>query len=75
MNPNDSFVINTRGLSQANKSVSALQGLSLHIACYSIFGFLRLNDAGKRTTGQAVPGLDSPHCWQHCDFRPGQPAG
>jgi ABC-2 type transport system ATP-binding protein len=60
MNPNDTLVIDTRGLSKAYKGVNALQGLNLHVARHAIFGFLGPNGAGKSTAIKLLLGLIRP---------------
>jgi ABC-2 type transport system ATP-binding protein len=57
---NESFVINTHGLSKTYKGVNALQPLDLQVARHSIFGFLGPNGAGKSTTIKLLLGLAKP---------------
>src|SRR5919205_1325345 len=60
MQPSDSYVISTQGLSKTYQGVNALQSLDLHVARHSIFGFLGPNGAGKSTTIKLLCGLAKP---------------
>jgi ABC-2 type transport system ATP-binding protein len=60
MNPPDTLVINTQGLTKTFKGVNALQSLNLTVARNSIFGFLGPNGAGKSTTIKLLLGLWKP---------------
>jgi ABC-2 type transport system ATP-binding protein len=60
MNPNDTFVIETRDLTKTYKSIEALQSLDLQVRQNSIFGFLGPNGAGKTTTIKLLLGLIRP---------------
>lgn len=57
---NEQMVIQTTGLSKQYKEVNALQGLNLHVAQHSIFGFLGPNGAGKSTAIKLLLGLIRP---------------
>jgi ABC-2 type transport system ATP-binding protein len=56
----EQMVIQTEGLSKQYKEVYALQGLNLHVAQHSIFGFLGPNGAGKSTAIKLLLGLIRP---------------
>lgn len=60
MNANNSFVIQTAGLSKAYKGVQALKPLDLQVREHSICGFLGPNGAGKSTTIKLLLGLSKP---------------
>ena len=60
MHSNDSFVIDTRGLTKSYKGVAALADLDLKVPRNSIFGFLGPNGAGKSTTIKLLLGLIKP---------------
>jgi ABC-2 type transport system ATP-binding protein len=60
MNPNDTFVIETRDLTKTYKSIEALKSLDLQVRQNSIFGFLGPNGAGKTTTIKLLLGLIRP---------------
>jgi ABC-2 type transport system ATP-binding protein len=60
MNANNSFVIQTAGLSKAYKGVQALKPLDLQVREHSICGFLGPNGAGKSTTIKLLLGLSRP---------------
>ena len=57
MNPSDSIVVGTSGLSKTYKNVVALKLLDLKIAKNSITGLLGPNGAGKTTTIKLLLGL------------------
>jgi ABC-2 type transport system ATP-binding protein len=57
---NGQLVIETQDLSKQYKGVNALQGLNLHVAQHSIFGFLGPNGAGKSTAIKLLLGLIKP---------------
>jgi len=61
MNPPDTLVINTQGLTKTFKGVNALQSLNLTVARNSIFGFLGPNGAGKSTTIKLLLACGSRH--------------
>ena len=54
------LVIETHGLSKSYKSMTALEGLDLHVPMHSICGFLGPNGAGKTTTIRLLLGLARP---------------
>lgn len=60
MNPSNSIVIQTQGLSKSFKEVQALKPLDLAVRQNSIFGFLGPNGAGKTTTIKLLLGLLKP---------------
>jgi ABC-2 type transport system ATP-binding protein len=60
METNNTFVIETHGLSKAYKSIQALKSLDLQVHQNSIFGFLGPNGAGKTTTIKLLLGLIRP---------------
>ncbi|MCB8983268.1 MAG: ABC transporter ATP-binding protein [Ardenticatenaceae bacterium] len=57
---NGEMVIQTTGLSKQYKDIKALEGLNLHVAQHSIFGFLGPNGAGKSTAIKLLLGLIRP---------------
>ncbi len=60
MHTNESWIIQTEGLSKRYDGVVALQNLNLAVPRHSIFGFLGPNGAGKSTTIKLVLGLSRP---------------
>jgi len=60
METNNTFVIETHGLSKTYKSIQALKSLDLQVHQNSIFGFLGPNGAGKTTTIKLLLGLIRP---------------
>jgi ABC-2 type transport system ATP-binding protein len=60
MNTNQSYVIETEGLSKTYKGVEALKPLNLKVREHSICGFLGPNGAGKSTTIKLLLGLSKP---------------
>lgn len=60
MNTDNSFVIQTAGLSKSYKGVQALKPLDLQVREHSICGFLGPNGAGKSTAIKLLLGLSRP---------------
>ena len=60
MDQNDSYVIQTQGLTKTYDGVPVLNSLDLNVNKGSIFGFLGSNGAGKTTTMKLLLGLIIP---------------
>src|SRR5260370_17808709 len=58
---NDSFAIETRGLTRTFGSCTAVDGIELRVPRGTIYGFLGPNGAGKTTTIRLLLGLLRPN--------------